>query len=534
METTPIWIVDAAWISFAFLCGFLVRLVKLPPLIGFLAAGFILNGLEVRQGIEALQEMADLGVTLLLFTIGLKLDIKSLLRREIWLGTSIHMLLSSLVLASFLFLLAFTPLLSEVSLSTALLIGFALSFSSTVFAIKILEERGELNSLHGVTSVGILVMQDVIAVVFLTISAGKVPSIWALALPLLFLLRPLFFWFLDRSGHGELFALLGLFFAIVAGAASFELVGLKPDLGALAMGVMIGTHPKSKELAKTLLGFKNLFLVAFFLSIGLSGLPDAKLLMVSILLGIFIFLKGGLFFVLMSRFNFRSRTALFTSFALANYSEFGLIVAAVGVKNGWIDSKWLVLIAISLTISFIMGAPFNSSVYSIYSRFKSKLKRCQSATRHPADQPIELDADVLIFGMGRIGTGAYDTAIKDYKKMVVGLDNNKTSIEQHRQAGRNVLFGDAADIDFWDKINPNGIRLISLCMTNHQANKTAVTQLQNGGYTGFITATARYDDEARELEEMGVDSVYNIFANAGRAYAEYSREKFLALTREEI
>ncbi len=525
------WLVDSAWISFAFLCGFLARLIKLPPLIGFLAAGFILNGLEIRQGMEALEEMADLGVTLLLFTIGLKLDVKSLLRKEIWLGTSIHMLVTTVVLSVFLLLLALTPLIGGLSMTTALLIGFALSFSSTVFAIKILEDRGELNSLHGVTSVGILVMQDIIAVVFLTMSAGKIPSAWALALPLLFLIRPLFFWFLDRTGHGELFALLGLFLALVAGAASFELVGLKADLGALIMGIMLGAHPKARELSYTLLGFKNLFLVAFFLSIGLSGLPDGKTLIIAGLLAVFLVFKGGLFFVLMSRFNFRSRTAMFTSFALGNYSEFGLIVAAVGVKNGWIESQWLVLIAISLTISFVIGAPLNSSVYALYARFKEKLKRCESTTRHAADQPIKIEADGLIFGMGRIGTNAYDTAQQEYERVIVGLDNNQETVDRHCQAGRNVIFGDAADIDFWDKINPNDINLISLCMTNHQANKTAVEQLQKGGYTGFITAIARFDDDEQELKEMGVDAVYNIFANAGSAYVKYSREQYLEKTQ---
>jgi predicted Kef-type K+ transport protein len=532
METTPLWLVDSAWISFAFLCGFIARLVKLPPLIGFLAAGFILNGFEVRQGTEALAELADLGVTLLLFTIGLKIDVKSLLRREIWLGTSIHMLVTTVILAVFLFLLAFTPLIDGLSLSTALLIGFALSFSSTVFAVKILEERGELNSLNGVTTVGILVMQDIIAVIFLTLSAGKIPSAWALALPLLYVARPLFFWFLDRTGHGELFSLLGLFLALVAGAASFEFVGLKPDLGALAMGIMIGSHPKAKELSHTLLGFKNLFLVAFFLSIGLSGLPDSKVLFLSLLLSVFLLFKGGLFFYLMTRFNFRARTALFTACALGNYSEFGLIVAAVGVKNGWIESQWLVLVAISLTISFVLGAPLNSSVFGLYSRFKLRLKKYESATRHPADQPIEIDADVLIFGMGRVGTGAYDTACKIYNKKVVGLDNNSASVSLHCQEGRDVLLGDATDIDFWDKINPDDINLISLCMANHQANKTAVRQLQEGGYRGFITATARHDDEVRELEEMGVQSVYNIFANAGNAYAEHCRTQYLAQVGE--
>lgn len=524
METTPIWLVDAAWISFAFLCGFIARLIKLPPLIGFLAAGFLLNGLGIRQGGEALQELADLGVTLLLFTIGLKLDVKSLLRREIWLGTSLHMLITTLVLGGFIFLLTFTPLLGRVPFGTVILIGFALSFSSTVFAIKILEERGELNALHGATAVGILVMQDIIAVVFLTASAGKIPSVWALALPLLFLLRPLFFKLLDHSHHGELLTLCGLFLTMVAGAASFEFVGLKPDLGALIMGIMVGSHPKARELGYTLLGFKNLFLVAFFLNIGLSGLPDGRILLVSLLLGLFIVFKGGLFYSILSRFNFRSRTALFTAVPLANYSEFGLIVAAVGVKSGWLDSSWLVLIAMALTVSFIIGAPLNSSVYDIYARFRDLLKRCEKPVPHPADQPMELDADLLIFGMGRVGTGAYDCARNTYDKKVIGLDNNRDVVDQHQQAGREVLFGDVTDLDFWDKIDPGQVRLISLCMSRHEANVTAVEQLQKAGYTGFLAATAQFADQAEELRNMGVHSVYNIFANVGPAYADYVRK----------
>jgi glutathione-regulated potassium-efflux system ancillary protein KefC len=520
---TPIWLIDAAWISFAFLCGFIARLLKFPPLIGFLAAGFLLNGLGIRQAGEALQELADLGVTLLLFTIGLKLDIKSLLRREIWLGTSVHMMITTVVLGGVVFLLTFTPLLGRIPLSTAILIGFALSFSSTVFAIKILEDRGELNALHGVTVMGVLVMQDIIAVIYLTVSAGKIPSLWVLALPVLILLRPLFFKMLELSDHGELLTLFGLFLAIVAGAGSFELVGLKPDLGALLIGIMIGSHPKAKELGHTLMGFKNLFLVAFFLSIGLSGLPDVKIIICSALLCLFIVFKGVLFFRLASFFNFRSRTALFTAVPLANFSEFGLIVAAVGVKDGWLDGYWLILIAMCLTFSFIVGAPVNSYTYEIYSRFRNLLKCCEKPVRHPADQPIELDTDLLIIGMGRIGTGMYDAAYNSYGKKVIGLDNNKSAVKHHKNAGRDVTFGDVTDIDFWDKINPGQVSFIALCMPLHEANVIAVKQLQKAGYKGFLTATARFDDQTNELRKMGVHSVYNIYSNMGAAYADYAR-----------
>ncbi len=525
---TPIWLIDTAWISFAFLCGFIARLVKLPPLIGFLAAGFLLNGLGIRQAGEALQELADLGVTLLLFTIGLKLDVKSLLRREVWLGTSLHMIITTVVLGGVVFLLTLTPLLGRIPLTTAVLIGFALSFSSTVFAIKILEERGELNALHGVTVMGILVMQDIIAVVYLTASAGKIPSPWALALPLLFLLRPLFSKMLELSDHGELLALLGLFLAIVAGAGSFELVGLKPDLGALLIGIMVGSHPKAKELGHTLMGFKNLFLVAFFLSIGLSGLPDSKILICSSLLCLFIVFKGWLFFRLTSFSNFRSRTALFTAVPLANFSEFGLLVVAGGVKGGWLDSYWLILIAMCLTFSFIVSAPINSSIYEIYARFRDLLKCCEKSVRHPADQPIELDTDLLIIGMGRIGTGMYDAAHNSYGRKVIGLDNNKSTVKQHGEYGRDVIFGDVTDIDFWDKIKPEQVSFIALCMSQHKANVIAVEQLQKAGYKGFLASTARFDDQAEELQKMGVHSVYNIYANTGAAYADYARNDCLS------
>ena len=263
--------------------------------------------------------------------------------------------------------------------------------------------------------------------------------------------------------------------------------------------------------------------MAFFLSIGLSGLPDGRIVLVSLLLGLLIVFKGGLFFALLHRFNFRSRTALFTAVPLANYSEFGLIVAAVGVKSGWLDSSWLVLIAMALSVSFVIGAPLNSSVYALYARFRDLFKRWDQPGPHPADQPLDLDADLLIIGMGRVGTGAYEYARNTYRQKVIGLDNCRETVDRHREAGRNVIFGDVTDLDFWDRIDPDQVQLISLCMSRHEANVIAVEQLHKAGYRGYIAATARFEDHVEELRRMGVHSVYNIFANVGPAYADYVR-----------
>ncbi|MDH3420862.1 MAG: cation:proton antiporter, partial [Gammaproteobacteria bacterium] len=188
-EWVAIGLEDVAWISLAFLLGFLAQLVRLPPLVGFLAAGFLLN----TQGVTSdalLQKLADLGITLLLFTIGLKLNLRTLARPQVWAVAGIHMsiIVGIFGLAIYAFALTGASLFSGLDLQTSLLVAFALSFSSTVYVVKVLEERGEMTSLHGRIAVGILLMQDIAAVAFLAISTGTLPSVWALSL---FLLIPL-------------------------------------------------------------------------------------------------------------------------------------------------------------------------------------------------------------------------------------------------------------------------------------------------------------------------------------------------------
>ena len=224
---------DVLLVATAFVFGLAAQRLRLPPLVGFLLAGFILQAFRQKGG-DSLRIIGDLGVTLLLFSIGLKLRVRSLARPEIWAGTSIH---AALVIG------VFTPVLLGVSAlvaksagldwSTALLLAFGMSFSSTVFAVKSLSENGEMGSMHGRISIGVLIMQDIFAVLFLTLSTGKIPSPWSIAVVIgLLVARPALGWLLGRCGHGELVTLGGLFFALVIGAGGFESVGLKADLSA--------------------------------------------------------------------------------------------------------------------------------------------------------------------------------------------------------------------------------------------------------------------------------------------------------------
>lgn len=517
---------ELTFFALAFLCGFAVLQLRLPPLIGFLGAGFLLNGLGYQSN-DLLQATSDLGITLLLFSIGLKLKVNQLAIPQVWATSSLHIVLSSALFTSFLILLAYLklPLFVELDTNTALLLGFALSFSSTVFAIKVLESRGETGSLHGKISIGILVMQDIFAVIFITASAGALPSVWALLLLLLPVLRKPLFWLLERAQHGEVLPLFGGFFALIAGYALFDALGIKGDLGALIVGMLFATHPKAKELAKSLLSFKDFFLIGFFLTIGLNAQISMDALIVAALLVLILPLKVGIYYWAMTIFKLRSRTSLIGSFTLSNYSEFGLILCALAASNNWLSGEWLAVFAIAVSLTFIIATPLNEFANEIYGKYENSLCKFELKTRLDVEKEMSLgDTKVLIFGMGRIGSGVYDELIVDGVKDISGVDMSQEVIEKQLTKNRNVILADATDPDFWQRINHSEVKMVMLAMPQHMQNIFAVKQLKASGYTGKVTAIAFFKDQQHELEEMGVHSTYNFYKEAGAGFAEHAKD----------
>lgn len=514
---------DVIFILFAFVCGLGVKMAGMPPLIGFLAAGFILNFMGY-QGDASLRILADLGITLMLFSIGLKLNIRDLYKREVWLGSSVHMLSWTIICGScfFGFGALGLGLFSGFDLKTSALLAFALSFSSTVCVVKILEESGEIKTRHGKLAVGILVMQDIFAVLFLVVATGKTPLIWALALLALPLLHPIWKRILEKSGHGELLPLTGFLFAI-GGYELFELVGIKGDLGALIVGMLLAPHPKSTELSKALLSFKDLFLIGFFLSIGFTALPDMNMVWTALILCALLPLKFSLFFTLFTKVRLRARTAYLSSLVLNNFSEFGLIVIALMTNLGWLDKHWLVVIALSVSFSFILTGFVYRSSHKQYSNLKNALKRYENPTRLPDDTYAQPEnAHVLILGMGRVGKGAYVAINNLIGNKVWGMDADPVRIHKLKKQGMQVLVGDGEDSDFWENTSLESVQLIMLAVPSTDDISNITEQLRNAKYQGKIASIARYEDEIQPLIEAGSDKVFNFFTEAGTGFAEES------------
>ena len=514
---------DFIFILFAFICGLSVKVVGLPPLIGFLAAGFILNfmGYEANSSLQAL---ADLGITLMLFTIGLKLNIRDLYKREVLLGSSVHMLTWCAICASVFFGFGALGLglFTDFDFKTSALIAFALSFSSTVCVVKILEESGELKTRHGKLAVGILVMQDIFAVLFLVIATGKTPHLWAFALLLLPFLKPLWSYILEKSGHGELLPLTGFLFAI-GGYELFNLVGIKGDLGALIVGMLLAPHAKSTELSKALLSFKDIFLIGFFLTIGFTALPTVEMMWTALLLCVLLPLKFSMFFALFTRVRLRARTAYLSSLVLNNFSEFGLIVVALMTNLGWLDKQWLVIIALSVSISFILTGLTYRTSHNQYSKLKKSLKRYEHPVRLKDDTYTQPEnAKVLILGMGRVGKGAYVAINNLIGNAVWGMDADPVRIDKLQKQGMQVMVGDGEDSDFWENTRLDSVQLIMLAVPSTEDISNITEQLRLAKYKGKIAAIARYEDEIEPLLEAGSDKVFNFFTEAGTGFAEES------------
>ncbi|MCV2394890.1 cation:proton antiporter [Actinotalea sp. M2MS4P-6] len=522
--------VAALYLAAAVVGGLLAVLLRLPPLVGFLAAGFALGAAGTPE-LPYLPMIAELGVVLLLFAIGLKLDPRFLLRREVWFTTVAHLGISVGIGVGFLGLLAVlgATLVAEEPFGALALIGFALSFSSTVFVVKVLEDRSDARSLYGRIAVGVLVVQDVAAVGFMSLAGASAPSPWAFALlaliPGAWVLHRVW----DLVGHGELQALFGVAVALGVGYAAFQAVGISGEVGALVVGVLMAGHRQAAELSRSLMTFKDLMLVGFFLEIGLHGSPTLSQAVIALLLLLMLPLQVAAYAILLWFMRLRRRTAFLAGLVLANYSEFGIIVAAVGAEYGLLGEQWVVIVSLAVALSFALSAVVNRRGVELATRLVPLLPHQGNAVLHPEDRLVDIgEADAVVLGLGRIGAATYMRLRDEYGLRVVGVEHDELRIAELERHGFETFRADATDLQFWNRVERAGsVRVAVLAMPFHKANLIALARLHAAGFEGRVAAVARYDDDVAELRRHGADAVFHLYGSAGAALADHAAEQLL-------
>jgi len=516
----------ALLILFAFGAGLIFRRLGQPPLLGYLLAGFAAHAMDIGN-LELLEPIAAVGVTMLLFTIGLKLRVTELAKPYIVGSAILHMLIMVPLTTAVIYMAGYfyTPL-SFGTLTPVWMLAFALSFSSTVFAIKMFEERGESASLYAAVAVGVLVVQDILAVVYLVFASAERPSPYALTLLMIPLTIKLWkLWlsrFMSLVGHGELQLLFG-FLAAIGAYELFEFLNLKGDLGALTVGALMGAADsvQSKALYDRLVSFKNLFLIGFFLQIGFYGIPSPIMLVVALVLGLLLLSRPLIYFSLFTFFRLRARTAWLSGLALFTYSEFGLIVAAAAVSSGQMSTEWLVTLALAIAISFLISTPVNSVAHRLYRRHTERFNRYQKTPGIAEEQIEQLgDANIVVLGMGRVGRGVYTRLIEEGYSKIIGIEVDSTCVGDLRNQGYNCVHGDASDRDFWERTALAERDLIFVSLSNHRENKSVVNFARLQGYKNTLAVSSDYEDERAELEALGCVS-FNLYAGVGAGFAEH-------------
>lgn len=507
---------DILWIGMAFLFGMLFSRVKLPPLVGYLVAGGVLSAYGYEAG-AALHEIAHLGVLFLLFTVGLHLRLKNIIRTEV-LGTgSMHLIISSLLFIPVAYGLGY-------GLTASVIIGLVLSFSSTVLTAKNLERRDELGAFHGRVAIGILILQDMVAIAILGLTSGSAPSPWSLALLGLPLLRPAIIKIVELSSEEELKLLFALMLAL-GGGTLFEELGLSSELGALAAGMLLSGHDVGEELGKKLWGLKEAFLVGFFLEVGLAGLPELQDFYLALAALAILPVKAVLFFVLMLFFKLRARTSFVATISLTSYSEFTLIAGSVAASAGFIPMGVVVAFALLTAVSFALNAPLSIWEEQLWKKFEGRLLSFERDVKHPDQQIISLGAaNFLVVGMETAGQAAYDRLKKD-EQHVIGMDIDPARIEQNLAEGRRVIYGDMQDVELWENLDLNEIRAVILASGTPESKVNATKAIRSEGFEGAIYALTMQDEEHLALVDAGASAVCLPITQAGRKLAELSLSK---------
>lgn len=507
---------DIVWIGVAFIFGMLVTRIHIPPLVGYLVAGLALSVYGYEQGV-VLKELSHLGVVFLLFTVGLHIKLKNILAIEVLGSGLIHLLISTVL---------FVPitLYFGLNIEAAVIISLTLGFSSTVLAAKNLESRGEMGAYYGRVAIGILIVQDLVAIGIIAYAGGGTPSPWSVLLFGLPLLRPMLSSLLKMLQRDELMLLMALALAI-GGEALFIQFNLSGELGALAMGMLLANDEKGEELEKKIWGLKEAFLVGFFLEIGLTGLPDMDAWKI---IGLFIILlpfKAILFFGLFMMFRLRARTGFQSTISLTAYSEFTLIAGAVAVSANMIPSEWIVILAILTALSYVINSILVKQEDVIWSASKDFLLRFQKEGKSQDKQLSTLGAaEFLVIGTGMSGIAAYDF-LKEQGKAVVAMDIDPDRVSSQIQHGRRVVYGDAQDIGLWEMLDMSKVKAVLIAMsTGIDLKLQVLNMLRTNEFHGNVFILALNEREEKAIQDRSGIAIMIPAREVGRFMGEKSIE----------
>jgi Kef-type K+ transport system membrane component KefB len=522
-------------IVIAALMAGLMRLLKQPLIMGHIITGIIVGPhlLGLYKDGPSMEIFSVLGISILLFIVGLNLSpnvLKEVGRVSFFAGlgqVALTVLLGLLLSRAFGY-----------NLTTALYIGFAVSFSSTIIALKLMSDKKDLEKLYSRISVGILLTQDVVAIVAMTVLATFSSSQNASSLILLTLIKGLAlvealslisYYILPRLSNFFAKSQEYLFlFAIAWGfgfAALFNFAGFSVEIGALVAGISLSMSPFAAEISSKLKPLRDFFLILFFIILGSSmsienlGAIGVQALLLSSAALLF---KPFIVAVFMGMSGYNRKTAFMTGITTPQLSEFSLILVMMGIKLGHISSDVASLVTLTLLITIAVSTYLILNAEKIYPIFAPYLKFLE------IKKPLaEIDSpaayDVILFGCNRVG---YDflKVFRYLGKSFLAVDFDPDIIAELRAKKINCRYGDAEDSDFLDEINVCATKLVISTIPDHETNTFLLSKIRENNNDTIAILISYNVDEALELYDLGATYVVLPHFISGQFAAELARD----------
>jgi K+:H+ antiporter len=496
--------------------------LRLPSVVGFLLTGVVIGpgGLSLVRNDATVQTLAEIGVVMLLFTIGLEFEPARLKRiqRDFWLGGSLQVLLTTAA-AIAVFMIFQTPL------REGLFYGFLASLSSTAVVLKILGDRGEAAAPQGRISLGILIFQDVaivpmIALVPVLANAGAVPlgavglrfALSILAIGLAFavarVLMPRVLHLVVRTRIREVFLIATLF--IVLGMALLtSTFGLSLALGAFLAGVILAESDYSHQVVSDILPFKDVFNSLFFISVGM--LLDVSAVwtfrtLVLVLVASILLVKFLVVVLTVGLLGYGSRIAVLTGLALAQIGEFSFVLAGVGRANGLLSGNVFQAFVAS-SILTIIATPFlirsGPALAALGERRLALKKRAASDEVRPA---CDLTGHVIIAGYGLNGRNLAHVLRESGIGYVI-IELNPVTVREASAAGEPILFGDVGSRTILDEAAVRRAKSLVFAISDPAVTRRGVKAARDLNPELFIIVRTRYAAEIDELLRLGANDV---------------------------
>jgi Kef-type K+ transport system membrane component KefB len=532
----------AALLVIAIIVGAIATLLKQPLIISFIAVGIIAGPawLSIIQEQEAFELLANIGIALLLFVVGLKLDI-GLIRQSgpVALYTGIGQVLFTSIIGFGI------ALLLGISLLHALYVAVALTFSSTIIIVKLLSDKREIDSLHGRIAIGLLIVQDIVVVlVMIGLTAfgagdeGDTSLLRETGLVLLYgtlfvgsivlitryAISPIFRIFARSQ---ELLVLGAIGWALIL-AASGDMLGLSKEVGAFIAGVSLASTPFREAIGTRLVSLRDFLLLFFFLSLGadldLSRLSDQ--IAPALVFSAFVLIGNPIIVMTITGImGYRKRTGFLSGLTVAQISEFSLILAAMGLAVGHIDEDTLGLITLVGLVTIGTSTYlilYSHQIYERIGKYLSIFERERDIEKTLGDDD-SYQPDIIVYGLGRYG-GNLVPELKKRGYSVLGVDFDPQMVQHWHHLGLHAQYGDAEDPEFPGSL-PTGAKWIISTMRDEQVSRALLHGLEHHGYPCNVAVTADRDSIAERLREEGAHLVLMPYPDAAKEAADILDEK---------